>query len=110
MTKKMTEKILISFHRPRYSKVTCEYLCSKLDREEDADVIRNISLLTSGQLKSLKVKEANIVVKKWLQSIIINDEMDDSIISESGTETLGVCCQNHTPRISCLPILSLSHS
>ena len=59
----MTGRILISFQRQRISKTTCEYLCSKLDKEDDADMIRNISLLTSGQLKALKVKEANILVQ-----------------------------------------------
>ena len=54
-------KILISFTRPKYSNETCAYLCSKLDKEEDAKIIRNISLLTSGQKKALQVKEANIV-------------------------------------------------
>ena len=51
-----TTKVIISFHRKKYSDKTTEYLCSKLDQDEDADIIRNICLLNSGQLKSLKVK------------------------------------------------------
>ena len=64
------EKILISFQRKKFSDKTCEYLCSKLDIEEDQDIIRDLTHLNSGQFKSLKVKPANILLKKILQAII----------------------------------------
>ena len=35
-------KILISFHRKKFSVKTCEYLCPKLDADEDQDLIRNL--------------------------------------------------------------------
>ena len=86
-----TETITISFQkRTNISKATCEFLCKKLDQDEDEDLIRNISQLTSGQKKKLKVEEANVLVRRLLQSILVNDELDETIASEmeaeSGTE------------------------
>ena len=62
-----TETITISFQkRTNISKATCEFLCKKLDQDEDEDLIRNISQLTSGQKKKLKVEEANVLVRRLL--------------------------------------------
>ena len=61
-----------------------------MDQDEDEDLIRNISQLTSGQKKKLKVEEANVLVRRLIQSILVNDELDETIASEmeaeSGTE------------------------
>ena len=53
------ERILISFQRSNISKTTSEYLCSKLDKDEDEELIRNITLLQTGLKKKLKAEEAN---------------------------------------------------
>ena len=58
-----------------------------LDPEEDEILIRNISQLTSGQKKKLKADEANILVKRLLQSILVNDELDESVLTETGAES-----------------------
>ena len=42
------KNIQISFHRKKFSKITCEYLGSKLDEELDKTLIANIKDLTSG--------------------------------------------------------------
>ena len=72
-------KISISFHRLKFSTITRDYLCSKLDGIEDEKIIRHIELLTSGQLKKLKAVDANCLVKKLLQVIIVDDEMDNTV-------------------------------
>ena len=83
----MTERILISFQQKAFSDVTCQFLCSKLDKDEDEDIIRNIRMLTSGELKKLRADDANALVKKLLQSIIINDNLEESVLPASIIET-----------------------
>ena len=84
----MTSDIItISFQkRTNISKTTCEFLCKMLDQDEDEAMIRNISQLTSGQKKKLKVEEANILVRRLLQSILVNDDLDESIVTENEVE------------------------
>ena len=82
-----SERILISFLRAKnpnskISKNTSEFLCSKLDRDEDEELIRNISLLSSGQKKKLKAEEANSLLKLLLKAIIVNDDLDESISTD----------------------------
>ena len=82
-----SERILISFLRAKnpnskISKNTSEFLCSKLDRDEDEGHIRNISLLSSGQKKKLKAEEANSLLKLLLKAIIVNDDLDESISTD----------------------------
>ena len=60
------ERILISFQRTVISKTTSEYLCSKLDNDEDAEMINNIMLLQTGLKKKLKTVEANALLFKLL--------------------------------------------
>ena len=45
------ERIMISFLRSKISKTTSEYLCSKLDKEIDQELIMNITLLQTGVKK-----------------------------------------------------------
>ena len=58
------ERILISFQRKTLNKKTCDYLCSKLDKEEDQELISNITLLQTGLKKKLKAEEANTLMLK----------------------------------------------
>ena len=83
----MTERITISFQQKAISDVTCQFLCSKLDTTEDEDIIRNIQMLTSWALKKLRADDANILVRKLLQAIIINDNLDESILTATSPET-----------------------
>ena len=53
-----------------------------MDRDEDEELIRNISLLSSGQKKKLKVEEANTLLKLLLKAIIVNDDLDESISTD----------------------------
>ena len=48
-----------------------------MDEEEDANLIRDLEFLTSGQVKALKVKNANLFLQKLLLGIIINDELEE---------------------------------
>ena len=56
------ERILISFQRTEISKSTCEYICSKLDKDEDGELIANITLLQTGLKKKLKSDDANTLL------------------------------------------------
>ena len=67
--------IQISFHRKKFSKTTCEFLCSKLDETEDKETIAQLIGLTDKTISKLKVKEANELVIKILQAIIIDDDL-----------------------------------
>ena len=42
---------------------------------------------TSCQKKKLKVEEANVLVRRLLQSILVNDELDETIASEMEAES-----------------------
>ena len=77
------ERILISFQRSLISKTTSEYLCSKLDKDEDGEMIANITLLQTGLKKKLKAEAANALLFKLLCAILINDDLEESIISEN---------------------------
>ena len=85
----MSGKIVISFQRTntRISQNTCDFLCDKLDTNEDESLIRNIQFLTSGRLKKLKVEDANLLLKKLLLSIIIDDNLDETSASEIEIES-----------------------
>ena len=82
----MPEQILISFQRTKYSIVACDYLCSKLD-SEDVDVIKHIQMLTHNKLKKLKADDANYLVRKLLQAIIINDDLEETIVPDTDAES-----------------------
>ena len=85
----MSGNVIISFQRTntKISQNTCDFLCAKLNTNEDESLIRNIQLLTSGQLKKLKVEEANLLLKKLLLSIIIDDNLDETSASEIEAES-----------------------
>ena len=52
----MTDRILILFQRQRIRKTTCEYRCSKLDKEDDADMIRySIKKKTKEYVRTLPI-------------------------------------------------------
>ena len=81
---RLDDKVYISFTRKKYSKITCNFLCSKA---KDPEIIQSITNLTTGSLKSLKVNEANSPVKVLLRSIIINGDLeDDDIESTTGDD------------------------
>ena len=69
------KNIQISFHRKKFSKSTCDYLCNKLDENEDLETIAQLKGLTNKTISKLKVKEANELVIKILQAIIIDDDL-----------------------------------
>ena len=48
-----------------------------MDQEEDEDLIIQLKSLMEDEKKSLKVKVANMLLKKILGAIVINDEMED---------------------------------
>ena len=73
------ERIMISFQRTKISKTTSDYLCSKLDKEEDQELIMNITLLQTGLKKKLKAEEANTLMRRLLCAIMIDDALEDSI-------------------------------
>ena len=77
------ERILISFQRTVISKTTSEYLCSKLDKDEDAEMINNIKLLQTGLKKKLKTVEVNALMFKLLCSILVNDNLEESLANEN---------------------------
>ena len=85
------KKVQISFHRKKFSVETCEYLCKKMDEENESDIIHinNIKGLTDGTITKLLVKDANELVKVLLKAIIINDdlEMKDEETGQSNDET-----------------------
>ena len=85
----MSEKIIFSFNKQSQTiaKSTCEYLCAKLDPEDDAEIIRNLETLTSGQVKKLKSEAANSLLKKLLCAIIINDDLNESLAPEETATT-----------------------
>ena len=70
-------KIQLSFHKKSYSDLTKNYLCGLMDPNEDNDLITQLSSLMEDEKKSLKVKVANMLLKKILKAIVINDEMED---------------------------------
>ena len=80
VNKNLWPKIQITFHRKNsqsffffsfafssiFSQVTWDYMCSKLDEENDKVFLANLRGLTSGALTKLKVKEANDMITKIL--------------------------------------------
>jgi hypothetical protein len=85
-------KIQITFHRKEYSQTTCDYLCSKLDPDDifDSALMFNLQGLTNKSITKLKVKEANEMVIKLLQAIVINDDLlttdDETEANETDSE------------------------
>ena len=81
----MAEKVLISFEKRKFNEKTCRYLCAKLDpnNEDEQSLINDLEHLQSGQSKTLKAANANRLVKKILQSIIINDDLEDDTANQS---------------------------
>ena len=72
------KKVLITFHRKKFCPVTCEYLCSKLDadNEEESNIMAQLRGLTDESITKLLAKDANELVKRLLQAIIIDDDLD----------------------------------
>ena len=81
----MSEKIIISNEKRKFSDKTFKYLCAKLDpnNEDEQSLINDLENLQSGQSKTLKAANANQLVKKILQSIIINDDLEDDTAYQS---------------------------
>ena len=54
--------------------VTCDYLCSKLDadNEDDKIIITQLRCLTDESITKLLAKDANELVKRLLQAKVIN--------------------------------------
>ena len=63
----LEDKIKLSFHKRKYSSKNCDFLCAKLDEEEDKELLSNLKNLTSGVSQSLKVKDANALLNKSKQ-------------------------------------------
>ena len=87
MASEENEKINFSFNKKSYSDLTKEFFCAKMDPEEDAEIICNLRNLMENTQKSLKVKNANALLKKILQAIIINDEIADDVKFGSDSDT-----------------------
>ena len=51
--------IQISFQRKKFNKATEDFLCSKMDEENDSDLIANLRILASGVVKKLKLNDVN---------------------------------------------------
>ena len=66
-------KVQITFHRRKFSNATCDYLCSKLDADnaENSAIMSHLQGLTDESFTKLKVKEANELVKRILQAMVI---------------------------------------
>ena len=54
MASEENEKINFSFNKKSYSDLTKEFLCAKMDPEEDAEIICNLSYITRLQKPRLK--------------------------------------------------------
>ena len=73
--------IQISFQKKKFNKATEEFLCSKMDEEQDAELIKNLKILASWEVKKLKAKIANALLIKIIQAIIIKDDLEETINS-----------------------------
>ena len=72
-------EIQISFQRKRFNKATEEFLCSRMDVESDSNLITNLKSLASGVVKKLNVNDANALLIRIIQAIIINDDLEETI-------------------------------
>ena len=72
-------EIHISFQRKRFNKATEEFLCSRLDEECDANLISNLKSLANGDVKKFKVNDANVLLIRLIQAIIINVDLEETI-------------------------------
>ena len=72
------KNIQITFHRRKFCQVTCDFLCSKLDADnaEDSIIMAQLKGLTDESITKLLAKDANELVKRLLQAIVINDDLD----------------------------------
>ena len=52
--------IQISFQKKKFRKATEEFLCSRMDEDNDTNLIANLKSLASGEVKKLKVNDANV--------------------------------------------------
>ena len=71
-------KITFSFDNKNPSKITGEFL---LVRIQNTDHKSNLAKLFDRSTKSLKVKEANSLLRSILSAIIINDGLDDNEVN-----------------------------
>ena len=76
------KRILISFQRNSINKKTSDFLCSKLDKNEDSELITNITLLQTGLKKKLKAEESNTLMIRLLFAIMVDDDLEDSSLVE----------------------------
>ena len=72
------KNLQITFHRKKFCQTTCDYLCSKLDAdtEEDKIIIDQLKGLTDKSITKLLAKDANELVKRLLQAIVVIDDLD----------------------------------
>ena len=76
-------EIQISFQKKKFSKETEDYLCSRLDKDTEADLIHNLRELASLKVKKLKSQDANDLLIRIIQAIIINDDLEETINSSA---------------------------
>ena len=62
--------IQISFQRKKFSKATEEFLCSRMDEDNDTNIIANLKSLASGEVKKLKVNNAHVLLVRIIQAIV----------------------------------------
>ena len=69
-----SDLISVSFEREIFSKITTEYISYRIN---DPELKENLVNLCTKKVKSLKVKEANILLKRLLMAIIVNNGEED---------------------------------
>ena len=80
-------EIQISFQRKRFSKVTEDFLCDRLDKDTDEVLIQNLRNLAQKKVKKLKAQDANDLLIRIIQSIIINDNLEETINTSAPEDT-----------------------
>ena len=73
--------IQISFQKKKFNKATEEFLCSKMDEEQDAELITNLKSFASGEVKKLNTKIANALLITIIKAIIIKDDLEETLNS-----------------------------
>ena len=71
--------IQISFQKKRCSKATEEFLCSRMDEDNDSNLIGNLKSLASVEVKKLQANDANVLLVRIIQAIIINDDLEETL-------------------------------
>ena len=73
--------IQISFQKKKFNKATEEFLCSKMDEEQDAELITNLKSFASGEVKKSNAKIANALLIRIIKAIIIKDDLEETLNS-----------------------------